>query len=93
MSANQFFVPARIARQLGLSGRVRNGKERSALVLLVALGSDAQAHNPSSDMALEPFVHDGHIEGAWTTAGLVREDAFAWLEVCGAASPASRTRR
>jgi hypothetical protein len=57
------------------------------LVLLVALVSGAQAHNPSSDMALEPFVHDGHVGGAWTTAGLVREDAFAWLEVCGAALP------
>ena len=55
------------------------------LAVLVVAG--ARAHNPSRDMALEPFVIDGTIRGTWTTAGLVEVEGLAWLEVCGSGMP------
>ncbi len=57
----------------------------SSVPLLLSLA--ARAHDPSADSAYEPFVHDGVLAGAWTTAGLLQSEGSIWLEVCDAALP------
>lgn len=54
--------------------------------LLLVLGVAASAHNPPGERVFRPFVRDGALAGAWTSAGVItRGDDGGWARLCGAA--------